>query len=280
MVQLKDKPEYVDIDVDFKPLPKYGHLPEKTSEFIAAELAIEPPHNYFWSQPNFPGFRRAAGDPNAVMPPGGPDRYRDVVAESLQLPARDAHLLEVKVSMSPDVRPDATLVYRMHGGGHVIGRHEVDNTENIHAAVNPDIVAVGVDYRSPEFQFPNPVKDFYDGLLSCKKSSKTLGIDPEKVILAGSSAGVNLLHFPSACHPKFYPQDIYELGSYIQNAVNCVLSAVRVEAFIDAYNPHSEPDYRHSPLLADSLVNRQPALIQCVGVDILLDEAFAYAEAL
>lgn len=117
MVQLKDKPEYVDIEVDFTPLPKYGHLSEKTPEFLAAEPAIDAAYNYLWSQPDFPAFRRAAGDPDAVMPPGGPDRYRDVVTELLQFPARDGHLLELKVYKSLNVRPDATLVYRMHGGG-------------------------------------------------------------------------------------------------------------------------------------------------------------------
>lgn len=120
-----------------------------------------------------------------------------------------------------------------------------------------------------------------------------------------------VLHFPAICHPKFFPRDKYEFGSYIQNADNCVLSVVRYEAFLDAYNPNPEPDHRHSPLLATSLANLPPAckktlpyhflsiplyhhsshscitnmwscllVIQCAGVDIFRDEAFAYAEAL
>ncbi|XXH04118.1 hypothetical protein Hte_010530 [Hypoxylon texense] len=301
MVHLKDKPEYVDTDVDFKPLPKYGHMSEKTPEFLAAEPFLDAAYTRLWSQPDFPAFRQAAGDADAVMPPGGPDRYRDVTTELLQFPARDGYLIELKVYKSPNVRPNATLVYRMHGGGHVVGRHEVDGTENIYAATNPDIVVVSVDYRlAPEFPFPVPVEDCYDGLLWCKNNAKTLGIDPEKIIVAGSSAGANraavlaimardggvtgiigqVLHFPAVCHPKFFPRDKYEFGSYVQNADNCVLSVVRLEAFYDAYNPNPEPDHRHSPLLAASLANLPPALIQCAGVDIFRDEAFAYADAL
>ncbi|KAI2631419.1 alpha/beta-hydrolase [Hypomontagnella submonticulosa] len=301
MVQLKDKPQYVDIDADFKPLPKYGHLSEKTPEFLAVESTLEVMYNKLWDLPDFRAFREAAGNADAPLPPGGPDRYREVTTEFLHFPARDGHMIELKVYKSPNVAPDARLVYRMHGGGHVVGGHEVDGAENVYAATNPNIVVVSVDYRlAPEFPFPTQVEDCYDGLLWCKENSKNLGINPERIIVAGSSAGANLaavmaimardngitgiiaqiLHFPPVCHPKFFPRDKYEYGSYIQNAENCVLSVRRLEAFLDAYNPDSKPDYRHSPLLAESLADLPPALIQCAGVDILRDEAFAYAEAL
>ncbi|KAI2775229.1 alpha/beta hydrolase fold-domain-containing protein [Daldinia loculata] len=301
MEYLKDKSEYFDLDADFKPLPKYGHLSEKTPEYIAVESAIDAAYSPLWALPDFAAFRQAAGDPDAAMPPGGPDRYRDVTTELLQFPARDGHLNELKVYKSPKVASDATLVYRMHGGGFVVGRHEVDGAENVYAATNPNIVVVSVDYRlAPEFPFPRPVEDCYDGLLWCKKNAKSLGINPEKIIVAGSSAGGNLapvvaimarengitgiiaqvLHFPAVCHPKFFPRDEYEYGSYIQNSENPVLSTLRMEAFLRAYNPNPKPDYRHSPLLAESLTNLPPALIQCAGYDILRDDAFAYAEAL
>ncbi|KAI0179458.1 alpha/beta-hydrolase [Hypoxylon sp. FL1284] len=301
MVHLKDKPEYVDISAPFTPKPKYGHLSEKTPEFVAAEPAIAAAHSQLWALPDFPTFRRTAGDRDAPMPPGAPDRYHTVATELLQFRARDGYEVELKVYRSPSVRPGATLVYRMHGGGFAVGGHEVDGIENVYAAMNPDIVVVSVGYRlAPEFKFPIPVEDCYDGLLWCKENSKTLGINPEKIIVAGSSAGGNLapvlaimarddgitgivaqvIHFPTVCHPKFFPRDKYEFGSYIQNEENCVLSARRMEVFLDAYNPDPEPDHRHSPLLAASLKGLPPALIQCAGVDILRDEGFAYGEAL
>ncbi|KAI0403068.1 alpha/beta hydrolase fold-domain-containing protein [Xylaria palmicola] len=325
MLGLRDKPRFFDLDPDFEPLPKYGHLSDKTPEFAAVEGAIGAAFDRLWDLPDMPAFRAAAGDPDATMPPGGPDRYRRVETELLRFPARDGHLLELKVYRSPDVAPDATLVYRMHGGGFCVGRHEVDGAENVYAATNTDIVVVSVDYRlAPEYPFPTPVEDSYDGLLwvrraplrkcshrfhhvpltishQCKENAKTLGINPEKIIVAGSSAGANLaavmaimarengvsgivaqvLHFPSLCHPKFYPRDRYELGSHIQNAENVVLSAVRFDVFIECYNPDPrEPDWRHSPLLAPSLRGLPPALIQSAGVDIFRDSGFAYADAL
>lgn len=117
MIFLKPKPEYISIDDTFKPLPKHGHLSEKTPKFAAAEPAIDAVHSQFWASKDWAGFREAAGDPDAAIPSGGPDRYRDVVTELIEFPARDGHMVELKVYRSPKVRRGATLMYRMHGGG-------------------------------------------------------------------------------------------------------------------------------------------------------------------
>ncbi|KAI0204237.1 alpha/beta hydrolase fold-domain-containing protein [Astrocystis sublimbata] len=301
MIGLKDKPQYHDADPEFKPLPKYGHFSEKTREYLEVEQVLSDAFDQLWDQPDMLSFRAAAGDPDAAMPPGGPDRYRDVETELLHFPARDGHLLELKVYKSPDVSPDATLVYRMHGGGFCVGRHEVDGAENVYAATNTDIVVVSIDYRlAPEHPFPKPVEDCWDGLVWCKGNAHRLGINAEQIIVAGSSAGANLaavisimarnegltgivaqvLHFPAVCHPKFFPKEKYEYGSPVQNSENAVLSAVRFDVFLDCYIPDAEPNYRHSPLLASSFDGLPPALIQFAGVDIFRDDGFAYADAL
>jgi hypothetical protein len=115
---LKPHPEYVDIDSPFTPLPKQGHLSEKTPEYAAAAPAIKAGVDALWtSSEDWPAFRQAAGDPEAGIPPGGPDRHRDVVTELLQFPARDGQLLELKVYKLRNVNANAVLMYRMHGGG-------------------------------------------------------------------------------------------------------------------------------------------------------------------
>ncbi|KAH6688429.1 Alpha/Beta hydrolase protein [Plectosphaerella plurivora] len=297
MVLLKPIPEYVDLGADFTPLPKHGHLSEKHPSFAAIEAPIGAAFSSLWALPDFIAFREAAGDPDAAMPAGGPDRYKDVVTELINFNARDGHQLELKVYKSPKVEPNATLMYRMHGGGWCVGSHEVDGVENVHAATNPRIV---VYQRAPEFPFPYGPNDSYDGLMWCRENSDFLGIDPEKIILSGSSAGANLaaclaiqcrdegipgivaqvLHFPPTSHPKYFPRDKYDFGSYIQNSNNPVLSTLWMEAFYDAYIAEHGPDHRHSPLLTPSLEGLPPTLIQCGGADILRDDAFAYAEAL
>lgn len=70
-----------------------------------------------------------------------------------------------------------------------------------------------------------------------------------------------ILHFPQVCHPKFFPKDRYEFGSYIQNAHASVLNLAMDECFLDAYVPDTDAsDAReHWPLLAESHRGLPPA---------------------
>ncbi|KAF4457193.1 AB hydrolase superfamily protein B1A11.02 [Fusarium austroafricanum] len=298
---LKTRCDYFDLTAPFTPLPKYGHLSKKTPEYEQAEPSIRETFQAAHGAPDFPTVRALAGDPDAVMPPGGPDRYKDVITELIDIPTRDGTKVELKVYKSPNVNKNAVLMYRMHGGGWCLGRHEVDGVDNVYAATNPNIIVVSVDYRlAPENPFPTPINDCYDGLIWCKKNADILGIDPERIIISGGSAGGNLaaslgltcikegitgliaqvLHFPATCHPEFFPRDEYEYGSYIQNHDDAILSMISMETFLDAYIPNAKPDYRHSPLLAESFKGLPPTLIQCGGADPLRDESFAYSKAL
>jgi len=56
-----------------------------------------------------------------------------------------------------------------------------------------DVVLVTVDYRlAPEHPDPYPVEDCYAGLVWTAAHADTLGIDPERIVLAGQSAGGGL----------------------------------------------------------------------------------------
>lgn len=117
MIYTKSKPDYVDFDTNFQPLPKFGHLSRKHPAYEAAEEAIGAAYSRVYSLPDLESFRNAAGDADAAIPPGGPDRYRDVTTELMHFRTRDGHEAELKIYRSPDVEPDAVLMYRMHGGG-------------------------------------------------------------------------------------------------------------------------------------------------------------------
>ncbi|KAK5991571.1 Esterase LipI [Cladobotryum mycophilum] len=300
-MQLKEKTEYVDLNPDFKPLPKYGHLSTIAPEFEAIKSTVDEALAEIWSAEDVKGLRLRRGNSDAIIPPGGPDRAKEVISEFIRIPARDGHQIELKLYKSPTVQKDATLLLYMHGGGWVMGNHETNGAENVHAASHRNIVVLSVDYRlAPEWKFPHAIHDCYDALLWAKENASKLGIDPEKIIVGGTSAGGNLaaalaleardngitgivgqiLNFPAVCHPKFFPAEKYEYGSVIQNAHASILDIFRVEFFVNQYIPNPEPDHKHSPLLAASHKNLPPALINCGGLDPLRDEAFAYAEVL
>jgi hypothetical protein len=117
MGYLKTTYDYFDLNAPFTPLPKYGHLTKKTPEYEQAEPFIREAYGALQSLPDFPSVRAAAGDADAVIPPGGPDRYKDVITELIDIPTRDGTMVELKVYKSPNAKANAVLMYRMHGGG-------------------------------------------------------------------------------------------------------------------------------------------------------------------
>lgn len=68
-----------------------------------------------------------------------------------------------------------------------------------------------------------------------------------------------VLCFPVTCHPKFFPSDKYELGSYVQNRDAAIVDPIRMEWFLDHYMPEPTPDWRLSTLLTPSLKDLPPA---------------------
>jgi acetyl esterase/lipase len=84
-------------------------------------------------------------------------------------------------------------IYHIHGGGMVVGDCRtglpgiLDWAEELQAAV------VSVEYRlAPETPHPGPVEDCYAGLVWCAAHARELGIDPERIVLIGASAGGGL----------------------------------------------------------------------------------------
>ena len=59
-----------------------------------------------------------------------------------------------------------------------------------HYAVEFNVVVFNVDYRiAPETRCPNNVKDFYESIKYISKNAESLGVDPNKIIIAGDIGG-------------------------------------------------------------------------------------------
>lgn len=81
----------------------------------------------------------------------------------------------------------------MHGGGMMGGTPEQDDGQMNQIAVEANVLVVSVDYRvAPEFPFPIPLSDCYEGLKSLVKHSEKLGIDAGRIAVGGASAGGGL----------------------------------------------------------------------------------------
>ena len=88
--------------------------------------------------------------------------------------------------------PRPCLIY-IHGGGWVAGStYTVENPCKLIAEL-ADAVVFNIDYSlAPEAKYPAAVEELWAALKHVYKNAETYGIDPNKIMVAGDSAGGNL----------------------------------------------------------------------------------------
>ncbi|MEU3778767.1 alpha/beta hydrolase, partial [Streptomyces sp. NPDC032472] len=108
-------------------------------------------------------------------PPGGP--------EVTLVSARPAGL----------ARP-LPLLYYMHGGGMVMGNAWSVLPQLLRAWALPlELAVVSVDYRlAPHARYPGPVEDCWAGLVWTAGHAAELGVDADRIVVGGKSAGGGL----------------------------------------------------------------------------------------
>jgi acetyl esterase/lipase len=84
-------------------------------------------------------------------------------------------------------------IYHTHGGGMILGDNRTGILEMVESAARYQAVVVSVEYRlAPETPHPGPIEDVYAGLVWTAKNATELGIDPDRIVIAGASAGGGL----------------------------------------------------------------------------------------
>lgn len=184
---------------------------------------------------------------------------------------------------APESAPDRAILY-LHGGGYVIGSARTHRALTAHLARAARSRILVLDYRlAPEFPFPAPVEDAvssYQWLLA-------QGISPNKIVIAGDSAGGGLVvatlvalknvgePMPSAgvCISPWVDLEATG-GSFASNAeADPSVSRSRVlklaETYLDGRNPRAP---LASPIHAD-LTGLPPLLIHVGGIEVLLDDS-------
>jgi acetyl esterase len=85
------------------------------------------------------------------------------------------------------------LVIYFHGGGFVLCSLDTHDRLMRLVARDSDAAVIGVDYRmAPEYPFPAPLDDCVAAVRWICAEAQQLGVDPDRVVLAGDSAGANL----------------------------------------------------------------------------------------
>jgi len=166
-----------------------------------------------------------------------------------------------------------------------------------HALTNAgDCVVVSVDYRlAPEHRFPAAAEDCYAATVWTAQHANSLGIDPQRIVVAGDSAGGNLAAVVSlmdrdretsvvAYQVLIYPitDRNFDLPSYHENGDGYFLTTERMVWFWNRYlSDESEASNPYAaPLQAASLDGLPSAYVMTAEFDPLLSEGHLYAERL
>ncbi|WP_433654893.1 alpha/beta hydrolase [Nocardia sp. CA-128927] len=187
--------------------------------------------------------------------------------------------------------PHPVIVY-FHGGGFVLCGLDSHDAICRMLAAGVSAIVIAVDYRlAPEHKYPAAVEDAYRAVAWAHANAAELGGDPERLVVAGDSAGGNLATVtclrardndgpPIAFQLLLYPwlDFLSELPSRRDNAEGYYLTANHLRWFEQQYlNEPSEAALPHvSPLRAPDLAKLPPALVITAEYDPLRDEGEAY----
>jgi acetyl esterase len=194
-------------------------------------------------------------------------------------------------------RPGATLpaLLYLHGGGGVIGDLETHDGTCRLFAKRSDCVVVAVDYRlAPEHSYAESANDCVAAYRWLLDATGELGIDRERVIVAGDSRGGKLAAvLCQLVRHEGLPQPRAQVLIYPSTDVSTDYPSRTT--FADApwlsaglmqwFERHALPqgldrsDPRVSPMLGD-LHGLAPAIVVVGGFDPLRDEGLAYARRL
>lgn len=106
----------------------------------------------------------------------------------------------------PDTKPHASVLVYFHGGGYASGRKDREARLLMHRAVRHGWVAVSAAYRlRPDAGMPEHIADADAAIAWVRAHADELGADPERVVLAGSSAGAHLASVVALRRPSASP---------------------------------------------------------------------------
>lgn len=211
--------------------------------------------------------------------PGGP------------LPIRIYHPANAPVGPRP-------IILYYHGGGFVIGTIDTHDSIPRVLANRSGAIVISVEYRlAPEHRYPAGVEDAVASVLWAAEHGAEIGGNPSKLAVAGDSAGGNLaavaalrvretvgsalvaqaLLYPVADHGNL---DVHP--SRADHADTFPIRKPLMAWFHNHYFGHDEPmmEPDASPLHHSDLSGAAAAYVMTVGLDPLMDEGKAYADAL
>lgn len=214
------------------------------------------------------------------------DEVRD-----LAIPTRDG---EVAARLyRPRPTGAAALVVYCHGGGWELGSLALSDRVLRRLCRDADVAILSIDYRlTPEHPFPAALHDCYDATIWAGVHAQQLGAPPDRLVVAGDSAGANLaaavaqlardsggpeIHHQFLIYPVISRD--FSTDSYRTFGEGYFLTRVAMEHFWTLYVGTARP--RYAELLTGATLSGLPsATVVTCTLDPLCSEGQAYARAL
>lgn len=232
---------------------------------------------------------RAARAKAASAPPAG------IRADWLRVGLRHGAIRVLVFRRDRDTAASPAILY-CHGGGWMYGSPEQSQELAYLYVQQTDAIVVSPEYRlTPDHRFPAAFDDCYGVLCWMKDRASDLQVDPERLALAGESAGANLA---AACAiearerggPRARIQLLnypalgtdFETCSYRENQDAPILSRDEMVYFWREYlgAELDTRDARAVPLAAVSFAGLPAARIVVAEYDPLRDDGIRYADKL
>ncbi|KAH8172711.1 alpha/beta hydrolase fold domain-containing protein [Sarocladium implicatum] len=126
--------------------------------------------------------------------PAAPVPTREIWLNATLSEWKAQNALKVEIWKPPrlNTRPRMAVI-NFHGGGWILGAGTDDARWAASVMGALDAVVFSVNYRlAPSYPFPSPVEDCLDSIIQIVMRSAEFGIDPERIMLSGFSAGGNM----------------------------------------------------------------------------------------
>lgn len=234
----------------------------------------------------------------ALMPV--PRMSKDILVENVFIRSQDERnkiRLRIYKPQTMSATPAPVLIW-LHGGGYVIGNPELDDSHCAEFVRALGITVVSVAYRlAPKYPFPAGLEDAYAAIEWVNAHSDQLGVDMNRLVVGGESAGgglaaalVQLLHDRQKIKPVFqlliYPMldDRTVLRTDMDDSKNITWSQKSNRFGWESYlgtkcGTEDMPAYS-VPARRVDLSGLPPAWIGVGTLDIFHDENVVYAQRL
>ncbi|MDP7704489.1 alpha/beta hydrolase [Mycobacterium sp. TY815] len=188
--------------------------------------------------------------------------------------------------------PAPAVVY-CHAGGFALGNLDTDHRQCLELARRARCSVVSVDYRlAPEHPFPAALDDARSVLEWLSRNVSQLGIDPDRIAVAGSSAGGALAaclahgaadgELPPVVFQLLHQPVLDDRPTASRTEFRCTpaFDGEGADLMWQHYLAGQEPSPAAAPARRDNLAGLAPALITCAEIDPFRDEAVEYAQRL